>query len=75
MRVLALLMALGPHKDREKTLTRVGIEPMTFGFDHNCSTDWATRSDRRRSWELKMSNMYKYKEGLRFANVGRILEH
>ena len=39
-------MELGPPKDREKlSLTRAGIEPTIFGFDHRCSTDWATRSD------------------------------
>ena len=55
MWVLALLMEIGPHNDR-KTLTRVGIEATTFGFDHRWSTDWATRSDRGRSWDLKMSS-------------------
>ena len=44
----------GPTQGQRKTLTRVGIEPTTFGFDHRCSTDWATRSDGSRSWELKM---------------------
>ena len=46
----------GPTKGQRKTLTRVGIEPTTFGLDHRCSTDGATRSDGSRSWELKMSN-------------------
>ena len=40
----ALLMEMGQHKDREKTLTRVGIEPTTFGLDHRCSTDWDIKS-------------------------------
>ena len=46
---------IGLTKGKRKTLTRVGIEPMTFGFDHRCSTDRATRSDGSRSWEMKMS--------------------
>ena len=29
-------MEMDPHKDREKTLTRMGIEPTTFGLDHRC---------------------------------------
>ena len=29
----------GPTEGKRKTLTRVGIEPTTFGFDHLCSTD------------------------------------
>ena len=40
----------GPTQGQRKTLTRVGIEPTTFGLDHRCSTDWATRSDRSRPW-------------------------
>ena len=30
---------IGPTQGQRKTLTRVGIEPTTFGFDHRCSTD------------------------------------
>ena len=26
----------GPTQGQRKTLTRVGIEPTTFGFDHRC---------------------------------------
>ena len=44
----------GPTQGQRKTLTRVGIEPTTFGLDHRCSTDWATRSDGSRPWELTM---------------------
>ena len=59
----------GPTQGRRKTLTRVGIEPTTFGFDHRCSTDWATRSDWSRSGEMKMLMarqwICRYKEGLR----------
>ena len=28
-----------PTQGHRKTLTRVGIEPKTFGLDHRCSTD------------------------------------
>ena len=44
----------GPTQGQRKTLTRVGIEPTTFGLDLRRSTDWATRSDGSRPWELKM---------------------
>ena len=30
---------IGPTQGQRKTLTRVGIEPTTFEFDHRCSTD------------------------------------
>ena len=29
----------GPTQEQRKTLTRVGIEPTTFGLDHRRSTD------------------------------------
>ena len=44
----------GPTQGQRKTLTRVGIEPTTFGLDPRRSTDWATRSDGSRPWELEM---------------------
>ena len=44
----------GPTQGQRITLTRVGIEPTTFGLDLRRSTDWATRSDGSRPWELKM---------------------
>ena len=44
----------GPTQGQRKTLTRVRIEPTTFGLDLRRSTDWATRSDGSRPWELKM---------------------
>ena len=64
----------GPTQGQRKTLTRVGFEPTTFGFDHRCSTDWATRSDGSWSWEMKMLMarqwICRYKEGLRcISNV------
>ena len=34
-----------PIQGQRKTLTRVGFEPTTFGLDHHCSTDWATRPE------------------------------
>ena len=40
-------------KDREKSLTQVGIEPTTSRLDHRCSTDWATRPDGSRPWEFE----------------------
>ena len=46
---------IGSTKGQRKTLIMVGIEPMTFGLDHRCSTDGATRSDGSSSWEMKMS--------------------
>ena len=30
----------GPTHEQRKTLTRVGIEPTTFGLDHRCSADF-----------------------------------
>ena len=45
---------IGPTEGKRKFQTRVGIEPMTSGFGHRRSTDWATRSDHSRSWEMKM---------------------
>ena len=30
---------IGPTQGQIKTLTRVGIKPTTFAFDHRCSTD------------------------------------
>ena len=44
----------GPTQGQRKTLTRVGIEPTTFGLDLRRSTDSATRSDGSRPWEVKM---------------------
>ena len=72
MWALAPTNVIGPTQGQRKSLTRVGIKPASLELDHRCSTDWATRSDRSRSWEFKMSieitvmNMYKYKEGLCF---------
>ena len=36
----------GPTQGQRKTLTRVGIEPTTFGLDLRRSTDWATRTEK-----------------------------
>ena len=60
----------GPTQGQRKTLTRVGIEPMTFGLDHSCSTDWATRSDGSRSCELKMLNSRQW---IRTSTRGYVL--
>ena len=48
----------GPTQGQRKTLTRVGIEPTTFGLDLRRSTDRATRSDGSRPWEVKMLNSH-----------------
>ena len=44
----------GPTQGQRKTPTRVGTEPTTFGLDLRRSTDWATRPDGSRPWEVKM---------------------
>ena len=54
-----------------KTLTRVGIEPTTSGFDHRCSTDLSYKVRREQvvgSEDVNGTamNMFKYKEGLRY---------
>ena len=66
----------GPTQGQRKTLTRVGIEPTTFGLDHRCSTDWATSSDGSRPWELKMLKSRQWtctstRKDYVFANVGK----
>ena len=67
----------GPTQGKRKTLTRVGIEPTTFGLDHCCSTDCTTRSDGSRPWELKMLKSRQLtctrtRKDYVFANVGRV---
>ena len=67
----------GPTQGQRKTLTRVGIEPTTFGLDLRRSTDWATRSDGSRPWELKMLKSRQWtctstREGYVYTNVGRV---
>ena len=34
----------GPTQGQRKTLTRVGIEPTSFGLDHCCSIEWVGNS-------------------------------
>ena len=36
---------IGLTQGQRKTLTRVGVEPTTFGFDHRCSKQRAKLSD------------------------------
>ena len=60
----------GPTQGQRKTLTRVGIEPTTFGLDLRRSTDWSYKVRREQavgSEDVKVTamNMYKYKERLR----------
>ena len=67
----------GPTQGQRKTLTRVGIEPTTFGLDLRRSTDWATRSDGSRPWELKMLKSRQLtctstRKGYVYTNVGRL---
>ena len=67
----------GPTQGQRKALTGVGIESTTFGLDHRCSTDWATRSDGSRSWELKMLKSRQWTctskgKNYVFANFGRV---
>ena len=62
----------GPSQGQRKTLTRVGIEPTTFGLDYCCSTDLAARSDGSRPWELKMLKSWQLtctRKDYPFANV------
>ena len=65
----------GPTQWQRKTLTRVGIEPTTFGLDLRRSTDWATRSDGSRPWEMKMLKLRQWtwtstRKGYVYTNVG-----
>ena len=46
---------IGPTKGQRKTLTRLGIEPKTFGLDHRYSANLSTRADGSRAWELTMT--------------------
>ena len=67
----------GPTQGQRKTLTRVGIEPTIFGLDLRRSTDWATRSDGSRPWELKMLKSRQWtctstRKGYGYTNVGRV---
>ena len=63
----------GPTQGQRKTLTRVGIEPATFGLDDRCSTDCQSYKVRREQAvgiddvkDMAM-NMYKCQEGLSFC--------
>ena len=67
----------GPTQGQRKTLTRVGIEPTTFGLDLHRSTDLSTRSDGSRTWELKMLKSLQLtcastRKGYVYTNVGRV---
>ena len=69
-----------PTQGQRKTLTRVGIEPTTFGLNHPCSTEWAIRSYGIRSWELIMLKSRQWtctstRKGYVFANVGRVAKN
>ena len=61
----------GPTQGQRKTLTRVGIEPTTFGLDLRRSTGRLSYKVRREQAvgieDVKVTamNMYKYKERLR----------
>ena len=53
----------GPTQGQRTTLTRVGIEPTTFGLDHRCSTVGTE------DVKVTAMNMYKYREGLQTLAV------
>ena len=52
----------GSTQGQRITLTRVGIEPTTFGLDHRC---YVGTEDVK----VTAMNMYKYKKGLRFLQA------
>ena len=51
----------GPTQGQRKTLTRVGIEPTTFGLDLRSSTDYALPAMRYP--EIGMHNTVEYQNG------------
>ena len=68
------LSVSGPTQGQRKTLTRVGIEPTTFGLDHITFLLYRLSYKVRREQavgteDVKVTamNMYKYKEGLHFC--------
>ena len=63
-------MEMGLLKDREKL--RVGIESTTFGLDHRCYKARWEQVVGIEDVKCTTMNMYKYKEGCVFANVGRV---
>ena len=59
-------------RQRKKSLTSVGIEATTSGFDHRCSTDWATRPDGSKSVDDEDSNSRQWE---REGNFSLYLSH
>ena len=58
----------GPTQGQRKTLTRVGIEPTTFGLDLRRSTIYKVRREQAvgsEDFKVTAMNMDKYKERLR----------
>ena len=57
----------GPTQGQRKTLTRVGIEPTTFGLDLRRLSYKVRREQAVGTEDVKITamNMYKYKERLR----------
>ena len=56
----------GPTQGQRKTLTRVGIEPTTFGLDLRVRRDQAVGTE---DVKVTAMNMYKYKETLRLYKL------
>ena len=55
----------GPTQGQRKTLTRVGIEPTTFGLDLRCYKVRREQAVGTEDVKVTAMNMYKYKEKLR----------
>ena len=51
----ALVRRWDTTPDKEKHLTSAGIEPRPLDLIVHCSTDWATRPDRSKSWVIMLS--------------------
>ena len=62
----------GPTQGQRKTLTRVGIEPTTYGLDHRHSSG-REQAVRNEDVNVTAMKMYKYKEGLRFCKRSYII--
>ena len=63
----------GPTQGQRETLTRVGIEPTTFGLDHRCSTDKVRREQAVGTEDFKVTDYVLYKRWpcSTYISVGR----
>ena len=59
----------GPTQGQRKTLTRVGIEPTTFGLDHRCSKVRGEQAVGTDDVKVTAMNNYKYKEEITFLQT------